>query len=733
MIGRRVVAAALVALLSAEAVIAQQAAPEEGAGTCYRVNQIARSTRASLAGLEMILFTVAQEGTMLRLRMGIRNQGKQVAKGMAPIPMEQMMLGSATFGLGANCVDGGMFETEPLPKDGLPPHGVRVTTLVFQTGGTLADWGSRPLTLRVGGFLPMVFMLDKETAFAPPDEASMQGDWTLNAAVRPKQESLAFIPLTIERASVAGDTLNFVLRFQNASRYELTWQGDLSGHAARLITGENEVWKPVRVSPSLDRAIAPATTRWASNEVNIGTVSFRLPHPHAMEQIALAMPGYEPLTLVLEPGRRRWVPSARPRPEQPVPSGVDKAQAEEALFASLQAMWKRIGGRLLAGDEDGYLAAFVKGSDTRAAQEGFVQGLRRIPVARLEFVPQMLQHVTEREDGAIRGLKVELRYSLKGLPEEQEFLTVLECDLAPPASEGGERLIQRLRYRVRPPFWVLGYGENLQSEHFVVFHKNSEESTGNARLALAQLERSYQRLSRTQLPLGDRYVALVVPEKEDFQALTGRDPVTFSGATSSSFIVRDHKLRVVNQAVFINDFRFFSLQRAWGKRDRQVTITHELVHLALANQTRPWTPSWLVEGVAMHYAGQCDRSTRAVLRRGLTPDLTLAALSRVPFIGAAVPDPARVGLEYQFAGETAGWIESKFGEETLLRLYRAFSSSAPAEWLGTGSGAPSSETAHEPLELQNGRLRTTLQVVPEVLGGWQLSQLDLAVRMHVGG
>jgi len=180
---------------------------------------------------------------------------------------------------------------------------------------------------------------------------------------------------------------------------------------------------------------------------------------------------------------------------------------------------------------------------------------------------------------------------------------------------------------------------------------------------------------------------------------------------------------VINQALYLNDYRFFNLQRAWGKQDRQVTIQHELTHLALADITRPWTPTWLVEGAAMHYAEQCDSFTRDVLRQTLTPDTSLITLSRLPYFGVDTKDATRIMVQYQLSGETVKWLVKQHGTEVLLRLYAAYAQFIPHDWDAAKDGSSKRAALRQRVASEGAGLKQLADLTSE--------QLDAQVRLTV--
>ncbi len=330
---------------------------------------------------------------------------------------------------------------------------------------------------------------------------------------------------------------------------------------------------------------------------------------------------------------------------------------------------------------------------------------------------------TDSRKRALRSVRVDLSYTLAGLPGENRFATTTECDMQRDAD--GQWHVDFVGYPDTQPFWLLGYTQVVSSERFMVLHRPGEDQAQQAELAARQLEKSYARLIRTGLPLKQRYAAFAVSRKDDFYKLTGRDPTTYAGAATAGYLRREGKIQVINEALYLNDFRFFTLQRAWGRQNRQVTVQHELVHLALADMTRPWTPSWLVEGAAMHYAEQCDSFSRAALKEHLTSATTLTSLTKLSHLGATTQDGNEVMTRYQFSGETVNYLVRQYGEDTLLRLYAQFAAEIPEEWKTYQRGEEGQPA------IASARLSVTRRVLSKVLPSLSLDELDAVVRQRV--
>ncbi|MCS6841087.1 MAG: hypothetical protein NZ701_09925, partial [Roseiflexus sp.] len=164
-----------------------------------------------------------------------------------------------------------------------------------------------------------------------------------------------------------------------------------------------------------------------------------------------------------------------------------------------------------------------------------------------------------------------------------------------------------------------------------------------------------------------------------------------------------------------------------GPFGRLATIRHELVHLALARETRPFTPIWLVEGAAMYYAGQLPPE----LRRRLVEDgrldyLSLERLTGEESLGAYDFIGQSVGYEYLFSGETVRYLIDIYGTDSFRAFYRYFSRVPPEKMIdqmplfSIGFGS------------QFGKL--SREVTPEALSsvyGLTITDLDAAVKQRL--
>ena len=217
------------------------------------------------------------------------------------------------------------------------------------------------------------------------------------------------------------------------------------------------------------------------------------------------------------------------------------------------------------------------------------------------------------------------------------------------------------------------------------------------------MEQAYTELQQyTELELGERYLVFLVDAGEHFDSIIGMAGDHIQGAASASYDAQGSGFTVLNRAMFIND-ESLSKQTWWGAA-RQKTITHELVHLVLSGDTRPFTPQWLVEGAAVHLTNQIDTRTRwALLRSGSLESLSLSMLSRGQFPGHGRGGKG-LGLEYHYSGEAVRHLVKRIGLGEFLSYYRSFAEVSPAEiealWRkhsapGSHSENPMGDVMHE--------------------------------------
>lgn len=105
-----------------------------------------------------------------------------------------------------------------------------------------------------------------------------------------------------------------------------------------------------------------------------------------------------------------------------------------------------------------------------------------------------------------------------------------------------------------------------------------------------------------------------------------------------------------------------------------MTIRHELVHLALARETRPFTPIWLVEGAAVYFANQLTPDARRrLVEDGKLDSLSLEQLTGEESLGSYDLLGQYVAYEYIFSGETVRYLIDTYGSDSFWEFYGYFS------------------------------------------------------------
>ncbi|MFC4906829.1 hypothetical protein [Actinomadura gamaensis] len=105
---------------------------------------------------------------------------------------------------------------------------------------------------------------------------------------------------------------------------------------------------------------------------------------------------------------------------------------------------------------------------------------------------------------------------------------------------------------------------------------------------------------------------------------------------------------------------------------RDVVLTHELTHVATGGARDGRTPIWLIEGFADYVGYRNTKITARAAARELAADVAAGRLptalpSRGDFDGAS----GRLSQAYQEAWLACRMVADRYGEATLVRLYRA--------------------------------------------------------------
>ncbi|MEO5874360.1 MAG: hypothetical protein ABIS86_19470 [Streptosporangiaceae bacterium] len=339
---------------------------------------------------------------------------------------------------------------------------------------------------------------------------------------------------------------------------------------------------------------------------------------------------------------------ARPERADPAAS-FDRPAAERILAARAQAVADREKTGFLAGidpDAPGF----------RARQEELFANLGRVP---LENWHESIAAAGPQGGGTLLTLR--LHYRIKGFDRgdvvHTSYLTL---------SGKGMIVGDGRTTRDDPEIWSEGRVSVVRGRHSLVI--GNEAGTATLRQVAERLDDSVPLVSAV---VGDRWprrvVALVPADDTAAVALAGGQNLTAIVALAT--VTQNTDRSPGQDRVLISPGVYAKL----NPLGRQVVLTHELTHVATSAAGDSRTPMWLVEGFADYVgyrkAAASVRSAARELRDDLAQGKALPAAlpTREEFDGQS----DGLSQVYQSSWLACRMIAERYGEATLLRLYRA--------------------------------------------------------------
>lgn len=676
----------------------------------YRVDQSASSSRSALENVELVLYRATLTDDSLILRVGFHNISEKsfyLAGGV----------GADTFRL----VDAAGTEYEPVAYsenlDNIDPPGgfiagqANVGDLTFPRPA-----GPAPFELRYPSYDLIRFTLDQviaAEALRVPEQT-----YPLGIELFSSRSALAPVLLRLEALTVTSDELIFDVAFVNTRRQPYDISRGLSGEDARLLDAEFAAYQPSSVSDSLRATIAPERG-WLPGQAHTGQLTF--PRPQHMEQLRFIFPEYTAATLQFGPSG--LVNTSITSAAGAAPLSTPTPEPQEAVLRELDTLLERQARAVEQGDLSAYLATFTE--PLQQEQRAIFERSRNLPLSgyQVEASPSTVVLSSDIAAGSIKNVTVTMRYRLRGAPEDNPLQHIL--------TYGFERrndnwLVSAYTPERQPPFWWTGDVIVRETPHFLIIART--EATGELDIVARECEQAYTELQAAGLTLTPRIVAYFATTQDDFETQTGQGSRTL-GVAMSLYDLSSEEIQVLGRIFYLNGEAFQEETESAGPFGRQATIRHELVHLALAPETRPFTPPWLVEGAAMFYAGQNTPEFRDQLVTGGRLDsVSLARLTRADTLGEFDILGQSVGPEYVFSAEVTRYLIETYGQERYGELYRFFSR-IPADQvrdrMPVFSGPFGSAFGNLSEEL-------TTQALSEVYG-LTIEELDAAVKQWLRG
>ena len=533
------------------------------------------------------------------------------------------------------------------PTGGFAPDGAAVGTVTFP----LPEGDGPYRVVGLFDFEPEPFALDAPLPEAPDVP---NGVYDVNIDVFSEQEVLAPLALRVRRVEIADELVRFDVGFVNTSFQTYGLSVGPRAREATLLDALRRQYQPEEVSDSIRSNITPRDGIEADG-VYTGTLTF--PRPQSLSELRLAFPQYQPLTLQFDE-------SGLVGSEGASDAEAPALSASEQTYRSINDALSQQAETLLAGDTEAFLAELDPNlrdnvSDTFAR-------LAQLPLAEFSLALEPEQNF-RGVDNELSGGLVEMRYRLDGVPEDNVFVYNFVADLER-ASENEGWILTALEPNRLPPFWWTGGFALFETEHFLLLSRAEDEDFA---LAESEVEAAYEALAAQGLPLEERYVAYFTQAASDFYELTGTNRANLLGVALSTYETADETINVRNRAFYLNGEALADPRR--DPDERQTTITHELVHLVFAQSSRPYTPSWLSEGLAVHYSGEDSTEARTRLfTEGRMNEVDLVELTTLVELGEHDYLGETTNYRYIFSGATIGYLIETFGEQTLLDFYQAY-------------------------------------------------------------
>lgn len=682
------------------------AAPVAAKGT-YLINRRTTSAHSAFESVNLVIYRATLTDDRLILRVGFHNVSDASFYIAGGLSARDMLL-----------VDAAGNKYEPVefsdnlkntdPQGGFLPGQANVGEVAFP-----APTGPAPYTLRCPTYEPMTFELNQP---APSAALSIpEGTYPLGVELYSRRSALVPIRLRLDSATITQKEVIFQIAFVNTLRQGYDLRG-VKGGDARLLDAEFVAYTPISVSDNLAATIAPPKG-WLPGQAHTGQLVFQ--RPERMEEMRFIFPDYAAATLRFDASGLAGAAVTSATGGAPPPTATPTV--EQVALRELESLLERQANAVMSGDMTAYLATFAE--NLRQEQQPIFERSRNMPLSDYQASVSPATNVwhPDVEKGVLRDIDVVIRYRLRGIPEDNPLQHRMRATFE---RQNGSWVISEYEMQKPLPFWWTGDVIVQETPHFLIL---ARPDAGDILAKVAQeCEQAYRDIQAAGLEPEERFVAYFTTTQKDFTAQTGMGSRTL-GAALSFYELAGDQIQTLGRVFYINGEAFKDQPDNSGPFGRLATIRHELVHLALARETRPFTPIWLVEGAAMYYAGQLPPE----LRRRLVEDgrldyLSLERLTGEDSLGAYDFFGGRVGYEYLFSGETVRYLIDAYGTDSFREFYRYFSRVPPEKvidqmplfFVGFGS--------------QFGKL--SREATPEALSrvyGLTIADLDAAVKQRL--
>jgi hypothetical protein len=359
-------------------------------------------------------------------------------------------------------------------------------------------------------------------------------------------------------------------------------------------------------------------------------------------------------------------------PSRPVAGALPAPSA-----ATVNSLLQRRSRAVLAHDRTAFLATVdPSGQAFRAGQEVLFDNLAKVPLATWKESLADTRPAVAADDGWTARLR--LTYRVRGFDRRDlvytEYLT-FDRNQGAGWVISGDGAAHGLRDD--PQIWSGGRLEVVHGRHSLVLAEGEDgvvagqdaaERTAELRDIAARLDTGTRIVSGVVGDRWARHAVVLVPATEQKAEELAGDMRNLGDIAALAVITGDAGGQATGEDRVVITPTAFERLNALG---RHVVLTHELVHVAMGGARDGRTPMWLIEGLA-DYVGYKNAgvSTKAAGRELAdligAGDMPAALPGRTEFEGSG----ERLSAAYEEAWLACRMVAERYGEDTLVRLYR---------------------------------------------------------------
>lgn len=284
-----------------------------------------------------------------------------------------------------------------------------------------------------------------------------------------------------------------------------------------------------------------------------------------------------------------------------------------------------------------------------------IPGARSFQLASLEMTiePDVIPI-----SGSSAFIDVDGRYSIEGLHSKAGKLN-FRAKMAVKKQSGKWR-ISGMNWTNPPPWIVAGPFVRTTAGRSIIV-ASADFPTGEL---VPLIEEARGRLASGAAAVAEGHLIAVPPNSEDFLRIGGGAGaavvITYYEWNGKEFSVKTPFL-LVDPETFVKA----------SVAERRLIVLHEMTHLGLAQRTTPFVPSWLSEGLAMHFS---DDLPLQVFRQNpsLVDSVGLPDLTRALDLGAHDVLGTRATVEYAFSAATVALLIERYGEAATIDFLSSY-------------------------------------------------------------